>query len=75
MEVGAILRGITLAGIDSVMRPKPDRIVAWDRLAADLDLAKLGAMIVPAGLGDVPALAESILAGGVRGRVVVDVRA
>ena len=70
-----ILRGITLAGIDSVMRPKPDRIVAWDRLAADLDLAKLGAMIVPAGLGDVPALAESILAGGVRGRVVVDVRA
>ncbi len=70
-----ILRGITLAGIDSVMRPKPDRIVAWDRLARDLDLARLATMIRPATLDEVPTLGEAILAGQVRGRVVVDVNA
>ena len=70
-----ILRGITLAGIDSVMRPKPDRVEAWARLARDLDLAKLETMIVPVKLADVPALGPAILAGQVRGRVVVDVNA
>ena len=70
-----ILRGITLAGIDSVMRPKPDRVQAWARLAQDLDLAKLETMIVPVKLGDVSALGPAILAGQVRGRVVVDVNA
>jgi acrylyl-CoA reductase (NADPH) len=68
-----ILRGVTLAGIESVHCPAPRRIAAWARLAKDLDLAKLDAMTQPAGLGDVPALAEAILAGQVRGRVVVDV--
>jgi acrylyl-CoA reductase (NADPH) len=70
-----ILRGVTLAGIDSVMRPKADRLEAWDRLARDLDLAKLRAMTVPATLREVPALASAILAGQVRGRVLVDVNA
>lgn len=68
-----ILRGVILAGIDSVMRPKPDRVVAWNRLASDLDLAKLDAMTTTAALTDVPRLAAEIMAGKVRGRVVVDV--
>ena len=67
-----ILRGVILAGIDSVMRPKPDRIEAWDRLAKDLDLAKLAAMTSRATLEDLPRLAGDILEGKVRGRVVVD---
>jgi acrylyl-CoA reductase (NADPH) len=70
-----ILRGVTLAGIDSVMRPKPDRIEAWSRLARDLDLAKLQAMTVPATLADLPRLGAEIVDGKVRGRVLVDVNA
>ncbi len=68
-----ILRGITLAGIDSVRCPMPRRVQAWARLATDLDFAKLDAMTRPATLADVPALAQDILAGQVRGRVLVDV--
>ncbi len=68
-----ILRGVTLVGIDSVMLPSPRRIEAWNRLAQDLDLAKLEAMVVPATLADVPRLCAEILEGKVRGRVVVDV--
>ena len=70
-----LLRAVNLLGIDSVMKPTPDRITAWRRLASDLPREKLNAMIEPARLGDVPALAKAILAGQVRGRVVVDVRA
>lgn len=70
-----ILRGVTLAGIDSVMLPSPRRIEAWTRLAQDLDLAKLEAMVVPAILTDVSRLCAEILEGQVRGRVVVDVNA
>jgi acrylyl-CoA reductase (NADPH) len=68
-----ILRGVTLCGVDSVMCPQPRRQEAWRRLAADLDLAKLGAMRVDATLSDVPRLAADIVEGKVRGRVVVDV--
>jgi acrylyl-CoA reductase (NADPH) len=68
-----ILRGITLAGIESVHCPTPRRVRAWARLAKDLDLAKLEAMTTTAGLADLPKLAADILAGQVRGRVVVDV--
>ncbi len=68
-----ILRGITLAGIDSVMRPKADRVEAWARLARDLDLAKLETMVVSATLNDVAALGPAIIAGQIRGRVVVNV--
>jgi acrylyl-CoA reductase (NADPH) len=70
-----ILRGIILAGIDSVMRPKPDREEAWTRLARDLDLAKLEAMTTTAPLADAPRLGAAILAGEVRGRTVIDVNA
>jgi acrylyl-CoA reductase (NADPH) len=68
-----ILRGVTLAGIDSVMRPKADRVEAWARLARDLDLAKLDAMTSRATLDDLPRLGAEIVEGKVRGRVVVEV--
>lgn len=70
-----LLRGVNLLGIDSVMRPRADRLRAWDRIAADLPMARLEAMIEPATLADLPALGAAILQGGVRGRVVVDPRA
>jgi len=69
-----ILRGVTLYGIDSVAAPKPLRLEAWSRLARDLDPAKLEAMTTEIPLaGAIPAASE-ILAGKVRGRLVVDVR-
>jgi acrylyl-CoA reductase (NADPH) len=70
-----ILRGVTLAGIDSVMAPKEKREEAWKRLAADLDMKKLEALSFRAKLDDVPKLATEILAGNVRGRAIVDVNA
>ena len=70
-----LLRGVNLLGIDSVMRPYVDRVRAWERIASDLPLAKLEAMIVDAKLGDLPALGAEILKGQVKGRVVVDVNA
>ncbi|HEV2363265.1 MAG TPA: MDR family oxidoreductase [Caulobacteraceae bacterium] len=70
-----ILRGITLAGIDSVMRPTADRREAWRRLARDLDLEKLGQIASTRPLAQTPAAAADILAGKVRGRLVVDVNA
>jgi len=68
-----LLRGVNLLGIDSVMRPYEDRQRAWQRLAQDLPLEKLDAMIHPAKLSDLPELGKAILKGGVKGRVVVDV--
>ena len=68
-----ILRGVTLAGIDSVMAPRDKRMRAWQRLASDLDLKKLAAVTVTRPLLDVIALAPEILAGKVRGRVVLEV--
>lgn len=68
-----ILRGITLAGIDSVMCPYADRLVAWQRLGTDLDLGKLGQISEEIGLADAIPLADKLLKGEVRGRVVVDV--
>ncbi len=69
-----ILRGVTLAGIDSVMAPKARRVEAWSRLARDLDRTKLAAMTVTRPVSDAPALAPDILAGKVRGRVVLEIR-
>lgn len=69
-----ILRNVTLAGIDSVNAPQNCRLQAWQRLATDLDLAKLAQTIQVVGLADVPALATEILAGKVRGRTVVDIK-
>lgn len=70
-----ILRGVTLVGVDSVMAPKAERLQAWSRLATDLDPARLEAMSRQIGLADAIAAAADILAGRVRGRVVVDVNA
>jgi acrylyl-CoA reductase (NADPH) len=68
-----ILRGVTLAGIDSVMAPKAKRLHAWERLATDLDRTKLAAMTETRPLKDVVALAPQILAGKVRGRIVLEI--
>jgi acrylyl-CoA reductase (NADPH) len=68
-----ILRGVTLAGIDSVMAPKPLRQEAWRRLAQDLDKDKLRALTTTAPLTEVIQLAPAILAGKIRGRVVLEV--
>ncbi|HZT48099.1 MAG TPA: MDR family oxidoreductase [Hyphomicrobiaceae bacterium] len=67
-----ILRGVTLAGVDSVMAPRPLRAEAWGRLARDLDKAKLAAMTVTRPAADVVALAPDILAGKIRGRIVLE---
>jgi acrylyl-CoA reductase (NADPH) len=69
-----ILRGVALLGIDSVMCPKRDREVAWQRLASDLDRGKLAEMTSEIALDDVITRAPDILAGQVRGRIVVSVR-
>lgn len=68
-----LLRGVNLLGIDSVMQPYDNRLRAWKRVAADLPMAKLEDMVVPATLEDLPKLGKDILRGQVRGRVVVDV--
>lgn len=68
-----ILRGVTLAGVDSVMCPRPDRLLAWQRLATDLDPVRLDLMTREIALGDVIPTAAELLAGQVRGRLVVDV--
>ena len=70
-----LLRGVNLLGIDSVMRPYEDRVRAWGRIARDLPMDQLEAMIQPAVLADLPALGAAILKGQVKGRVVVDVNA
>ncbi|MET0991162.1 MAG: zinc-binding dehydrogenase, partial [Lacisediminihabitans sp.] len=70
-----ILRGVTLAGINSVFAPAALREEAWRRLATDLDLGLLDGMSTTIGLQDALGRAEDILAGRVRGRTVVDVRA
>ncbi len=66
-----ILRGITLAGIDSVQAPYGRRVAAWDRLVRDLALDKLEANTREIGLAEAPAVAAELMAGKVRGRVVV----
>ena len=70
-----LLRGVNLLGIDSVMQPYENRLRAWQRIATDLPMDKLGAMIRPATLSDLPQLGADILKGQVQGRVVVDVNA
>ncbi|MFT4784877.1 MAG: acrylyl-CoA reductase (NADPH) [Paracoccaceae bacterium] len=70
-----LLRGVNLLGIDSVMQPYDNRIAAWARIATDLPMDKLEAMVHPATLDDLPQLGAEILKGQVKGRVVVDVNA
>lgn len=70
-----IIRGCNLLGIDSVFCPKERREAAWARLVSDLPVDKLNAMEVDVALSDLPGIGKDILAGKVRGRVVVDVNA
>ena len=70
-----ILRGVRLIGVDSVMAPRAEREEAWARLAAELDRAKLASMTTPIGLAQAIERAPEVLAGRVRGRLVVDVNA
>src|SRR5258708_1132632 len=70
-----LLRGVNLLGIDSVMCPLPEREAAWARIVSDLPMEKLDALTDVAPLDAVPDLAGKILKGGIRGRVVLDVRA
>lgn len=67
-----ILRGVCLLGVDSVLCPSPVRNEAWRRLALDLPQGLLDEMTTVEPLGRVPELAEQILAGQTRGRVVID---
>ena len=68
-----ILRGVTLYGINSVSTPRPKREAVWQRLATDLSLEKLDAMTQEISLSRAISIAPEILAGKVRGRLVVDV--
>ncbi len=68
-----ILRGITLCGIDSVMAPLAKRQQAWDRLALDLDPAKLESMVEEVPLARAVEKAAELMAGRVRGRVIVKI--
>ncbi len=68
-----LLRGVNLLGIDSVMQPFENRKKVWERVAKDLPMDRLEAMIQPATLEDLPKLGRDILKGRVKGRVVVDV--
>lgn len=70
-----ILRGVTLAGVDSVMCPRPVRLKAWQRLAADLDVGKLSVITQTIGLDQAIETAHKLLEGQVRGRVVVKIDA
>jgi acrylyl-CoA reductase (NADPH) len=67
-----ILRGVTLAGIDSVQTPRDRRLEAWQRLSTDLDPALLDALTDTIGLSDVIEAAPRVLDGRIRGRLVID---
>ncbi len=67
-----LLRGVNLLGIDSVMQPFANRQTAWQRLAADLPLDKLEAMTAEVSLAQLPSLGSDILAGKVKGRLLVN---
>ena len=70
-----ILRGVRLVGIDSVMAPLPKRVAAWERLANELDASKLATITREIGLAEAISLAPELLAGKLRGRLVVNTHA
>ena len=70
-----ILRGVTLAGIDSVMCPRPERLEAWRRLGTDLDISKLEMISTEISLADAIPTAAKLINGEIRGRVIVDINA
>jgi acrylyl-CoA reductase (NADPH) len=67
-----ILRGVTLAGIDSVMCPRAERLEAWRRLGSDLDIGRLDSLTEEIGLSQAIDRAAGFFDGRARGRVVVD---
>jgi acrylyl-CoA reductase (NADPH) len=70
-----LLRGINLLGIDSVMQPYEKRVQCWRRLASDLPIEILESLVEDVSLQDVPVIAQAIINGQVKGRIVVDVNA
>ena len=68
-----ILRGVSLLGINSVTQPYDKRVMAWNRLADELDLELLPAMSREVGLSEAIPTAGDLLDGRIRGRIVVDV--
>ncbi len=68
-----ILRGVCLQGVESVVCPKERRVLAWNRLAADLDAEKLSSMVNEIGLSEVIDAAPKLMNGTLRGRYMVDV--
>ena len=68
-----ILRGVSLLGINSVTQPRDKRVAAWNRLADELDLDLLPAMSREVGLSEALSVANDLLDGRIRGRIVVDV--
>lgn len=70
-----LLRGVNILGIDSVMQPYENRVRAWNRIASDLPMEKLEAMVSTATLDDLPELGPAILKGQVKGRKIIDVNA
>ncbi|MGV8834034.1 MAG: acryloyl-CoA reductase [Devosia sp.] len=69
-----ILRGVTLIGIDSVMQPYATRIAAWKRIAETFDISAYGDLVREIGLEELPDAAEQILAGQIKGRLLVKPR-
>ena len=70
-----ILRNVSLLGVSSIHTPKPERIEAWTRLATEVDRQRLGELSRIEPLSKIHELAEEILGGRVRGRIVIDVNA
>jgi acrylyl-CoA reductase (NADPH) len=68
-----ILRGVALLGVDSVMAPKSIRLKAWERLARDIDSASLDTIATELNLSEAVGAGQDIIAGKIKGRVVVDV--
>ena len=68
-----ILRNVALLGVDSVMAPRALRQTAWDRLARDLDSTKLASMVEEISLDQAVEKAQALMAGQVRGRIVVKI--
>ncbi len=68
-----ILRGVALLGIDSVMAPRAPREAAWKRLARDLDISAIDAISSLVSLAEAPPAAAELIAGKIKGRIIVDV--
>ncbi|HEY2169869.1 MAG TPA: oxidoreductase, partial [Candidatus Angelobacter sp.] len=68
-----ILRGVTLIGIDSDLCPMPKRLIAWDRIAHTVDKKMISEITQSRPLSEAMSTAEEVIAGRIRGRVVIDI--